>query len=298
VSDLLAYPPSAPRLLASPAARNTAAPYVAATSRAARARWRLAGSPLVGRFLWRAPAREVSAAWDLGASFLREGRQTLVGVLGDDGPAQRLTLIPAAEDVVVKVAVRPLADAIVERERESLVRLEQTAWRDLGPRARADSRAATAPRAVLLMDRVVGDHPSWDDSGVHVELLRVLSDESNGSAGLHHGDVTPWNVVRRADGTLVLLDWEFADFDASAHPACGLLDFVLRGAAAARAPVTHVRPVLLEALRSAGIDSQDSDEVLRLYRAYRDRVREVSGDRPDTLTRDADRLLCACLEAR
>jgi hypothetical protein len=295
VSDLLAYPPSAPRLLASPAARDTAAPYVAATSRAARARWRLAGSPLVGRFLWRAPARDVSAAWELGASFLGEDPQTLVGVLSDDGPSQRLTLIPAKEAVVVKVAVRPPADAVIERERACLRRLEQTVWRDLGPRARDDSRTAAAPRAVLLMDRVVGDHPCWDDSGVHAELIRALG--GDGSSGLHHGDVTPWNVVRRADGTLVLLDWEFADFETGSHPACGLLDFVLRGAVAAHAPVTHVRPVLAEALRGAGFDPGEGGEVLDLYRVYRGQVREVSGDRPDSLTRDADRLLSASLKS-
>ena len=160
------------------------------------------------------------------------------------------------------------------------------------------------PRSVLLMDRVVGEHPQWDDHLVHRELFRALSlsggddravSSRDAGVGLHHGDVTPWNVVQMTNGTLMVLDWEFADFSMSTHPACGVLDFVLRGAIVARARPSRVRPVLLNAIRHSGIDASVGSDVLNLYRTYRLSVQEAVADRIDSLAAQTDQLLGACL---
>ena len=307
MNGLLAYPPSAPRLVTNAEGRSRAGTYLAAASAIARARWWLAARRCVGRWLWRSPAREVVLAWEIGTSLLDQPRQAIVGILGEPGPEQRLVLVPAEERIVVKVAVRASGDALIERERVCLARLQKTAWCHLGPRLRDGSRLpARTARAVLVMDRVDGTHPSWDDRSVHRELLRALSAPAGrdnpgenplveASTGLHHGDVTPWNVIRQDDGTLVILDWELAQLSTNAHPLCGVLDFILRGAVVARARAARVAPVVRAALGCAGAATPEPRELVATYRAYRLRVQRDTGDRPNALTISADRILATCL---
>jgi hypothetical protein len=302
MSGLLAYPPSEPRLVADTSARSRGWMHVASGSRRARARWQLAQSPRLGGWLWKPPRPEVEEAWKIGLSFLRQGPQPIVGVLSDSGPEQWLTLIPADDDVVVKVAVHPAGDAVIERERANLIRLGESPWRRLGPRARDDPRTSTAARAVILMDLLPGRHPKWDERRALADLVRALPrpvDRNGGPAGpsaaLHHGDVTPWNVVVQDTGALFLVDWELAELTRDTHCVCGLLDFVLRGAVVARARPARVGPVLLDAVRLAGCEQRPRVEVVDLYRAYRRQVREVTGDRPDRLSHQADELLQICL---
>ena len=307
MSELRTYPPSLPRLVATRVGRKYAEKYVSAASARARTRWLVAKSPILGDWLWRTPPADVRKAWDIGARFLRQDQQIIIGVLSDPGPEQRLTLIPADEEIVVKVAVEEGGRRAIERERANLAALEATPWRQLGPQVRDDPSRTSASRAVLLMDRVSGSHPKWDDGAVHRKLHCALSSApanedhvrrpGPAGAGLSHGDVTPWNVVERDDGSLALLDWEFADFSRPAHPVCGLLDFVLRGAVVARARPSRVRRVLLSTVRQAGVDSSERGDIVKLYRAYRWRVAELTPHRPDTLSRQADHLLGATLGA-
>jgi len=249
----------------------------------------------------------VALAWEIGTSFLDQPQQAIVGILGEPGPEQRLVLVPAEERIVVKVAVRASGDALVERERACLARLQETGWRHLGPRLRDGTRIPVrTARAVLLMDRVDGTHPSWNNGAVHLDLLRALSapvgcDDSENcspaetSVGLHHGDVTPWNLVLKDDGTLVLLDWELAQLSTNAHPLCGVLDFILRGAVVARARKARVAPVIQAAMRCAGTAAPEARELVSIYRAYRLRVQRDTGNHPDALASPVDRLLNACL---
>ena len=291
MTELRAYPPSAPRIVATRAGRKGAGRYVAAASTRARARWAVAASSRLGDRLWRIPSPDVQLAWDVGARFLCSDEQIVVGVLSDPGPLQRLTMIPADEDIVVKVAVSSGGGQAIERERENLMELHGTRWQQLGPRVRDDPRITNASRATLLMEKVCGHHPRWDDPAVHRGLQSALSQVEG--VGLCHGDVTPWNVVQREDdGSLILLDWEFADLSGSAHPICGLLDFVLRGAVVARARQSHVRSILLSLVQCS--DGSRS-EIVELYRGYRSRIATLAAGRPDALSHQADHLLDAGL---
>jgi hypothetical protein len=236
----------------------------------------------------------------LAAEVLDEPEQPLVGVLSDPGRYQRLVVISNLERVVVKVAVGAGADAIVERERACLLRLQETAWRALGPRALSRSPSVGgASRSVLVMEQVAGTHPRWDDEVVHADLLRALTGgDPSAPLGLHHGDVTPWNAFRTPEGSLVLVDWESADLDLETDPLCGVLDFVLRGAVVARARRSRVQRVVRAVSKRAGGRLGKDPELVATYRDYRAHVGETLAGRPDTLGRSADRLLGACLSDR
>ena len=291
MSGVLGYPRVTPRLLVSTGAREAAASQVAATSLLARTRWEVAAVPLVGRLFWGPPSPAVRAAWGSALQLLDVPDQPVVGFLSDPGPHQKLVLVPELGRTVVKVAVGPRADEIIDRERTCLALLEDTCWRALGPRLLRSSPSVISGRAVLVMERLAGRHPGWDDSDAHRELLCALRCDGK---GLHHGDVTPWNVLRKQAGGLVLVDWESADLGVDRDPLCGVLDFVLRGAVVARARRSRVARVLKRAAAIAG-RTGDAAGLVAMYRDYRLQVERTSDGRLDTLGRSAERLLAACL---
>jgi hypothetical protein len=251
--------------------------------------------------LWRPPPREVALAWKQGIRFFETARQPIVGVLSDPGQDQRLTLIPWGEGTVVKIGVGGSSDDVIDRERACLTRLQHTRWRDAAPSLHGTRNApGDRERAVLLMERVRGRHPRWDDSDVHVELLGLLRQEPGAPAesfptpGLFHGDVAPWNVLQSDAGRLVILDWESAQLSETADPLCGVLDFILRGAVAARARVARCCAAVKVAIGASG-GSPEEHEVLLVYRRYRERVRATARGRPDALGERSQRLLAQVL---
>ena len=197
---------------------------------------------------------------------------------------------------MVKLALFRSGNAAIERERACLADLARSAWHRAGPGLHEPAEELPS-RPVLLMDRVSGKHPRWFDP-VLPRLHDLLSDQRAevAGAGLFHGDVTPWNVIERSDGTLVLIDWEFADLTTPVDPLCGIFDFVLRGAAAARARADRVRPVLEIALSCAELGWSDRRAAAEAYVSYRNRVRRVAPSRGDALGSRAFALLQACFK--
>jgi thymidylate kinase len=288
-TSLVSYPPSEPRVVARRGEAESAAEYVAATSPPARLRWALAAKPILGRVLWKPLDFSTRAAWERGLRYFDDPDQPITGVLSEAGPLQRLVLIPSREELVAKIPLREGGVVLNERERAALSELRNTAWHALGPRIHVKDDLAAAD-GVLLTERVVGHHPRWDDAKVQLELLHKLG------GGLHHGDVTPWNVLVREGGLLVLVDWESTDFSAHASPLCGLLDFILRGAVVARARRGRVRSVLFAALTRSD-QTRDLADVAAEYRSYRRRVRAMSVGRPDGLDSRVEQVLSSIIGA-
>jgi phosphotransferase family enzyme len=262
----------------------------------ARARWWVGQRRTLGRRLWEGADDDLVSAWNYGVSFLGDPHQGVVGVLSEPGSDQRLTLIPDRDRTVVKLALFSSGNAAIERERACLVELARSDWRTAGPRLQ-DPTAELPSRPVLLMERISGRHPRWFDP-VLADLHHLLSDQRNtgARAGLFHGDVTPWNVIERSDGTLVLIDWEYADLDARADPLCGMMDFVLRGAAAARARAVRVRPILEIALSRVELRWGDRHAAARAYASYRSHVLRTAPSRGDALGTRAQVLLQTCFK--
>ena len=293
MNEIVAYPPSRPRLVATSRGKSWASPYVAAGSKRARTRWQLGQSRALSGLLWRPPTQDVARAWNAGIDFLDGSEQTTIGVLSDPGPEQRLTLIPVRGDIVVKIAVHPEGDAVLEREALNLMRLSDSAWHGLGPRLHGEG-LHQSDRTVLLMERIVGRHPHWAELTVHARLAESLA-SPDGDA-VHHGDVTPWNVVEAPGGSLVLVDWEFADLSRGDHPACAIVDFILRGAAVERVRPARVRPVLEAALELTGAAGFSFKELLEVHDAYRRRAHDAFlFERTDDLSQRARDLLIRSL---
>jgi hypothetical protein len=295
VTALLAYPSAEPRLVTRVAGLRGPT-YLASLSARSRARWLVARTRGLRNWLWTEPPPDVSRAWHIGVALLEAHEQTVFGLLSEQGPEQRLTLVPEEGDSVVKVAVHPTGDAVIERERANLVRAHESPWYGLGPYAEDRTKTLTE-REALVMERVAGSHPKWDDD-VYADLKHALTARGrlDVTAALFHGDVTPWNILRDSAGALRLLDWEVANLSLRAHCVCSLLDFVLRGAVVARARSARVRTALKQVLAVAEIESAPTPAVIHLYRTYRHQVREVT-TRPDLLSRQAGELLWRCLQA-
>ena len=290
MTSLLGYPSTEPRLVALAGPREPT--YLSTLSLRTRARWRFARTG--GRWLWAEPPASVARAWDIGVDLLEAHEETMFGVLSEPGSEQRLTLIPDEGERVVKVAVHPSADEVVARERANLLQVRESAWSGLAPRA--EGRPETE-REALVMERVTGRHPRWDDH-VYADLRRALTagGRLDVEEALFHGDVTPWNTLTADSGGLRLLDWEYADLAHPAHCVCGLLDFALRGAIAARARPARVQPVFDAVLTVAEIGPDEARSVIDLYGRYRQQIREVT-TRPDRLSQRAEELLRRCLPA-
>jgi aminoglycoside phosphotransferase (APT) family kinase protein len=250
--------------------------------------------------MWGAATNEIRAAWDDAAAQLRDPAQPIVGILSDPGPYQKLTLIPRVERIVVKVALGSRSGALIERERAVLHAIRRTPFNRIAPEVFGDADGRSA-RVTLVMERIDGEHPRWDDCRVHRELLDALAWDREydtdplAARGLHHGDVAPWNAIRAPTGVLMLVDWDGADLGCESPPLCGALDFVLRGGIAARARQARIGARVHALLRAAGVGSRDLDSVISAFQAYRAVARHLAFGRPDALGSTAERLLIECL---
>ncbi|MFW5415113.1 hypothetical protein J0910_00370 [Nocardiopsis sp. CNT-189] len=87
-------------------------------------------------------------------------------------------------------------------------------------------------RLVIETLPVAIDHPGWRPAGQLTELLAALLEH-----GFHHRDVHVGNVVRAADGSPRLIDWETVIW----WPALASYDLVGPAASGVPAPDIHAR---------------------------------------------------------
>lgn len=218
--------------------------------------------------LWIVADASVQMAWERGMVALGSpSADRAVALLGEPGPRQKLTLVVPGSPWVAKVALDASARRSLEREANNYDLLETEGLL----RGAVPSHKKTGE--VLLVERLEGSHPSWSSQeAAHWVLESLLAPDGR---AIRHGDVTPWNVMLTPDGYR-LLDWEDAEPIRRVDPLCNLLDFVLRGAAVARAAPTKVNLFLRHYLPNRRAD------VLISYESYR---RDVIGERTDGLER-------------
>lgn len=267
MTELTGYPPGAARVVRAVGSD----PYrlVPATNLLAKLKWRVAGTPVLGRPLWGPVSSEVLSAWERGVASLGCADRDVAGWLGQPGPQQCLTLAPTRVSVhaqsalrVAKVSVGTEAMEQIRREADVLAYASTFGFRH-APRAMFD-----AANEALLLEHIDGRHPSWDDSDIHAWLATL----NPGGFEFVHGDVTPWNLLRTVDN-IVLLDWEHAILGTTAPNVYNVLDFILRGSISARASSRRVRFSLQSLVKSRVVARSELQAALAGYEAYRHSVR-------------------------
>jgi hypothetical protein len=196
-------------------------------------------------------------AWRKGLDQLGcpDGRQAL-GILGEPGEEQKLVIVTPRSYWAVKIAIGRDALKAIQAEAHQYEMLQASNW----PAREAAPKVKRLSDDMMLLERLEGVHPQWDDPHVHRWIKEDLIQDSS-EKGIFHGDVTPWNVIS-AQGSYKLLDWEKADSLRYTSPTNNLLDYILRGAA-----VKHVRPAKVHGVMADHL--KDVVEQLAAYRTYR-----------------------------
>lgn len=255
--QLVQFPARRPRVVAS-GEMGPVAEIVRVNARRARALWTLSRYWPLRDHLWIPADEAVRGAWDTGMIALGSPQGDLaVGLVGERGPRQKLTLVVPGSPWVAKVALEASARRSIEREADNYDLLQASGLlRGAIPNHR---RAGE----VLLVERVEGPHPTWDSRSAAEWILESLQAPDGG--GIQHGDVTPWNVIRAHDGYR-LIDWEDANLAGGVDPLFNVLDFVIRGAALSRSAPAKVNSLLSGYLQGRRV------ETLNAYESYRRRL--------------------------
>lgn len=270
---LVQYPARQPRVVAR-AGRLPTSEIVRVKARRAQILWALSRAWPTRDWLWRPANDVVREAWEKGIAALGSPSSDLaMGLLGEPGPRQKLTLLVPGSRWVAKVALDVSARQSIEREAANYDLLEaEGLLRGAVPKHK---RAGE----VLLVERLEGSHPSWASQEAARWILESLL-TSDGEA-IQHGDVTPWNVIRTREGYR-LIDWEDASPAGRVDPLLNLLDFVIRGAAVCRATPARVNSLLGAYLPDCRAD------ILSAYESYR---QELTDGRIDGLQTRTGRYL-------
>lgn len=258
-SRLIQFPPRQPRFLAIQG-KIPAAEIVHVKARRAQMLWSLSRTWPVRNHLWAPAGSAAREAWEQGITALGSPSLGLtLGLLGEPGQRQKLTLVVPGSPWVAKVALSADARGSIEREADNYDLLQASGLlRDAVP----DHRRAGE---VLLIERVEGSHPTWASPEASRWILESLLAPDGGA--IQHGDVTPWNLMLTREGYR-LFDWEDANPASRVDPLHNLLDFVIRGAAVARAAPERVSSFLRAYLPDRRTDA------LRSYESYRRNLTE------------------------
>ncbi len=161
-------------------------------------------------------------------------------MIGADGPTRRLTLLSSSTSTVVKIACGPSGIPLIAKERENLRQLAAHGISHLGP---VLVEADRSPRPDVLVTGLIGGaHPRWNDPDVARWILQVFR-KADGTA-VCHNDLVPWNVISGAPNSYHVIDWEACELARPLDAQMNLLDFILRGAAAAGASERSVKAAL------------------------------------------------------
>jgi hypothetical protein len=235
--------------------------------------WYFGQLPFVGRWMWTCADSRFVEAWRKGLERLGcPGDMRALGILGEPGDEQKLVIVTPSSPWAVKVAVgRGAAEAIqIEAQQYEMLQASNWAARHAVPKVHIINDD------MLLLERLEGEHPQWDDRRVHRWIKEKLTQDSS-ARGVYHGDVTPWNIIA-SHGSFKLLDWEKADSLRYTSPTNNLLDYVLRGAA-----VRHVRREKVH--RTLAHYLGDVSAELDGYRQYR---HTMSSNHVDSLSMRVD----------
>lgn len=272
-SQLVQFPAGRPRVVTT-GVGSPAAEILHVKARRAQVLWAISRVwPLRDR-LWITADAAVQMAWEKSMATLGSpSADGAVGLLGEPGPRQKLTLVVPGSPWVAKTALGPSARRSIEREANNYDLLEASGL--LQCAVPSHKRVGD----VLLIERLEGSHPSWASGEAARWILESLLEPDGGA--IQHGDVTPWNVMQTHDGYR-LLDWEDAEPTGRVDPLHNLLDFVLRGAAVARAAPARVNSFIGDYLPNCRAD------ILNSYETYR---RELTAGRIDALQGRVQRYL-------
>lgn len=236
---------------------NVRAPaIISMKSRRFKLAWYFGQVPFIGRCMWTSADPPAIEAWRKGIDRLYgHSEMPAFGILGETGDEQKLVIVSAMSPWAVKVAVGSKASGLIEREAHEYEILRASDW----PARQTAPKTIKLSEDILLLERVDGIHPRWDDERVHSWIKRELVQDSP-DKGILHGDVTPWNVISFRGG-FRLLDWEKADLRSCTSPTNNLLDYILRGAAA-----KHVKPRKVHRVITTQITNVM--DALEAYREY------------------------------
>lgn len=272
-SQLVQFPAGRPRVVTT-GAGSPAAEILRVKARRARVLWAVSRVWPLRSHLWITADAAVQMAWERSMAALGSpSSDGAVGLLGEPGPRQKLTLVVPGSPWVAKAALHPSARRSIEREASNYDLLEASGL------LRSTVPSHKRVGDVLLIERLEGSHPSWASREAAKWILESLPVSDRGA--IQHGDVTPWNVMQTRDGYR-LLDWEDAEPAGRVDPMHNLLDFVLRGAAVARAAPVRVNSFIGDYLPNGCAD------ILISYESYR---REITAGRFDGLQGRVQRYL-------
>lgn len=272
---LLAYPRGRARFVISDQARPPTVP--AYLSHLSRLRWTIAGQKIARHWFWVAPDANVTLAWEAANQLLGRAApsRSAIGYISDSEGQRALVLDPRQGEWVAKV---PVDDASADRIAREAGRYAEAALHIAAGSGPLPETRRTGNG--LLVQRLVGLHPRWDDPDVHRWILTNLVTDR--AEGLFHGDVTPWNVIVARTGIKVI-DWEKARFDRFVSPSTNVLDFVLRGAAVARVAARRVQQALADLVHRRVVDRREVAAAVAGYARYREVV-EAEQQRRDALS--------------
>jgi hypothetical protein len=138
-------------------------------------------------------------------------------------------------------------------------------------------------RFVVIADAVIHNGPPVTRTEIG-PVLRALEDA--GERGLVHGDLAPWNLVRTADGTVAVLDFEYATWGSS--PGFDLCHFLVQsGALLGRFSPAEVLDELDRCLRGS---SRSTADLVHDYRCVR-RDRADASAKEQRFSRELEKLV-------
>lgn len=252
-------------------------------------------NPMVGT-----PAPELMDAWlDVADTWGIDSKDPrLVGYISSPGPKQRLVVVDRVARRVAKTSVFGGGRAALETEVERVGHVA----RDV-PMARSYYTTTTAAgRLVLESPQLSGVIPRWTDISARrlassalalpgdvllteLDLCRSCSQvasrrQSTLRAAVWHGDFVAWNVRIDSEGRAHIFDWEFASPDRPWPLLFNEIEWIVRGAAAARTRLTGhtVRRYLASAMQEHGAASESFHSFVQLYLCLSWR-NKMTGDR-------------------